>query len=137
MPRDHLNRIAFALSATWVVIVFVSLATILFVLPTFKEVGHLQYGCYSMFSMAPHVACRGFIGEQAVQFFLNIPISLVLYPLFAFGSIFVAVIAFMIWTPVAYFYYSLWRKKLWLAIFGTIALVPSMFILAWFYRYAA
>ena len=137
MENNHLNKIAFALSAIWVALAFVSLVSILLVLPTFKEVGDLQHGCYRAFSMMPHVECRGFVGVQAVQFVLNIAIFLMFFPLYAFYSLITAVLALAMWTPVVYFYYNLWRRQLWLVLFGSIALVPSMFVLAWFYRYAA
>jgi hypothetical protein len=137
MGHDHLNKIAFALSAIWVVLAFVSLASILLVLPTFKEVGDLQHGCYQAVSMMPHVECRGFVGVQAVQFVLNIAIFLMFFPLYSPYSLIIAIAAIAMWAPIAYFYYKLWRNKLWFVLFGTIALVPSMFVLGWFFRYAA
>jgi hypothetical protein len=137
MTLNHPNKIVFALSAIWVALAFVSLVSILFVLPTFKEVGDLQLGCYRAFSMMPHVECRGFVGRQAVQFMLNIAIFLMFFPLFALHSLITAFFALAMWSPIAYFYYSLWRKKLWFVFFGTIALVPGMFALSWFYKYAA
>lgn len=137
MSRNYPNKIAFALSAIWVALAFVSLVSILFVLPSFKEVGDIQYGCYRAFSMMPHVECRGFIGRQAVQFTLNIAIFLMYFPLFALHSFITAIFALAMWTPIVYFYYSLWRNKLWFVFFGSIALVPSMFAFSWFYRHAA
>lgn len=146
MSRHHIDKLVFALSATWMVFVFVSLVSLMFV-PTW-DTGHLKRGCYVTDALLPGVECRGFAEAPAVQFVLNVPHILLYSPFLVFSSLRLAVMASSVsglmfavmiltmWASIAYFYYYLWRKKLWLVLLGTIGLVPGVYIFSWFYRHA-
>lgn len=103
----------FALSGAYILIVVVIYASSLF-LPAFRNVGHLERGCYWTDALIVYVECTGIPAAQALEYAINLPLNLLYLPSFGLVGLFdgywVALLTLLhgviLWLPVVYF---LWR----------------------------
>ena len=102
-----LQRFIFLVSATYIVVLVVSLILIVTMIPRFEEVGHLEHGCYSTDALITYVECKGFPGHSFVKFIVNMPYQLIYLPVFGvtgfIHSPWLIVLAAIAWSPFVYF----------------------------------
>ena len=93
-------------SAIYVIVILISLLSILFILPAFREVGHLDKGCYLTDAMLPYVECVGFTGHRVAYFVLNLPYYLIFIPMLGIIAFprapWLVVGGVLLWVPVIY-----------------------------------
>mgnify|MGYP006910210722 CR=1 FL=1 len=69
----------------------------MWVIPSFKEVGHLEIGCYITNAMVAYVECTGFSGSNVVYWLVNLPYFLIYLPIIT-------------WVPIIYLFWRITQR---------------------------
>jgi hypothetical protein len=114
-------------TSAYVAVSIIAACVDFFLVPSFREVGHLQVGCYTYDAVMVGVSCRGFPGAALAEFILSLPWGQLQVPYVAFDGLvgvfslgpdelLFVVLAIMasvvLWAPVAYpVWYLFWSHK--------------------------
>ncbi len=113
-------------TSAYVAVSIIAACVDFFLVPSFREVGHLQVGCYTYDALMVGVRCRGFPGAVFAEFVLNLPWGQFQTPYVAFGGLLglfslapdellfvvLAIVAsVMLWAPMAYPLWYLFRSR--------------------------
>lgn len=109
------KKLLFNLSLTYLLILAIC-TLVIFFLPTFEEVGHLDVGCYLRDAMLPYVDCVGFPGSRLAYYIVNLPLFLIFLPvagvLTFLRAPWLILVALLIWSPIVYLvWYGLSLQK--------------------------
>jgi len=69
--------------------------------PSFKEVGHLDQGCYWTDALVVYIECRGLFANETIKFFLNYWMQMVYIVMFSVYLLPLPV-ALLMWSPILY-----------------------------------
>lgn len=106
------------LSLFYVAIIAVDVVLIATVFPHFKEIRPIQpdfQGCFLTSALVGYVECQGFFASELVQWIVNLPLSLLYYPLFgvmalARGIVWLLFLAVLVWLPILFLIWQGFRK---------------------------
>ena len=79
-------------------------------IPHFREVGHLEKGCYWTSAVAPYVECRNLFANSIVSWFLNHWMAMIYTVMF---SVYLVTIpnALLYWCPALYLVWYAFKGK--------------------------
>lgn len=88
-------------------------ASFIFDFPTFKQVGHVEEGCYWGNAMLPYIDCNGLTFNVLIKTFLNFWLKVVYSVIFSFHSIITFAYFIGLWSPIFYLiWYVMKGRKL-------------------------
>lgn len=74
-------------TSAYVAVSIIAACVDFFLVPSFREVGHLQVGCYTYDALMVGVTCRGFPGAALAEFVLTLPWGQLQVPYVAFDGL--------------------------------------------------
>ena len=99
-------RIVLQLCRLYFALVLLDVLLISLVIPSYGKVGNLEHGCYLTDALVPYVKCVGFFGSKFAFWILNLPFSLIFWPMFGVVTFFTTPLllfgGILLWLPLLY-----------------------------------
>jgi hypothetical protein len=101
-----MKLMALKLCRLYLALVVLDVLLIILVIPSYAKVGNLEQGCYLTDALVPYVQCVGFFGSKFASWILNLPFTLIFWPMFGIALFFTSPLllfgGILLWLPLLY-----------------------------------